>query len=241
VEQNNEMRLIGAGLPRTATLSQKLGLEVLGLGPCYHMVEVLKDLRIAEDWFDALEGHADWDRIFAGYPATVDWPAAFFYKELIDYYPDAKVLLSVRDADGWARSMYDTLWGIVHGDTLMHDLSLARYRIDPLWRRYTDFMRAMFDKSGLFTAMTDGVESGEIAMAMDQWNAEVIATVPADRLLVWRAEDGFGPICDFLDLPVPEAPFPWENGSDSFSDFMNGATLAALNDWYAAQEHVPHG
>ncbi len=38
------MKVIGAGLPRTGTLTQKVALEMLGLGPCYHWVDVLADL-----------------------------------------------------------------------------------------------------------------------------------------------------------------------------------------------------
>src|SRR5436853_7037668 len=102
------MKLIGAGLPRTGTLSQKVALEMLGLGPCYHMVNVLGDLDQAEGWRRALEGQGPWDEIFDGFQSTVDWPGSFFYKELVEAYPDAKVLLSVRDPEAWTRSMRDT-------------------------------------------------------------------------------------------------------------------------------------
>src|SRR4030088_835130 len=110
------MKLIGAGLPRTATLTQKVALEMLGIGPCYHMVNVLGDLDLVPLWQDALEGRPDWERIFEGHQSTVDWPGGFFYRELIEAYPDAKVLLSVRDPEAWERSMRDTVWGVVWGD-----------------------------------------------------------------------------------------------------------------------------
>jgi hypothetical protein len=77
------MRLIGAGLPRTGTLSQKVALEMLGVGPCYHMVNVLGDLDLAPAWRRALDGDADWDAIFGEHEATVDWPGAYFYRELL--------------------------------------------------------------------------------------------------------------------------------------------------------------
>src|SRR5579859_1437865 len=109
------MKLIGAGLPRTGTLSQKVALEMLGVGPCYHMVNVLADLDLAALWRQALDGRADWDRVFAGFAATVDWPGAFFYRELMEAYPEAKVLLSVRRGESWERSMRDTIWGIFYG------------------------------------------------------------------------------------------------------------------------------
>ena len=234
------MRLIGAGLPRTATLSQKVGIEMLGIGRCYHMVDLLADLSRADAWIDAFEGRADWPAIFAGYEATVDWPGSFFYRELIDAYPDAKVLLSVRDPEAWARSMHETVWAILYGDTLMHDLSLARYRVDKPWAAYTDFMRRLFTKAGLREVAAEPLETGALAQAMRDWNDEVRATTPPDRLLVWQATDGFEPLCEFLGVPVPEAEFPRLNESASFSDLMVGAHLEALNAWYATEEHFAH-
>src|ERR1700677_4666254 len=93
------MKVIGAGLPRTATLTQKVALEMLGFGPCYHMVNVLSNLDLAPQWQEALEGSSDWDELFLGSQSTVDWPGAFFYRELMDFYPEAKVLLSVRSGE----------------------------------------------------------------------------------------------------------------------------------------------
>ena len=95
------MKLIGAGFPRTGTLSQKIALEVLGYGPCYHMVNVLADLPQALLWDRALDGEAPWSELFDGFESTVDWPGGYFYKELVEEYPDAKVLLSTRDLEAW--------------------------------------------------------------------------------------------------------------------------------------------
>ena len=120
------MKVIGAGLPRTATLTQKISLEMLGFGPCYHMVNVLADLSLAPKWAAAFDGNADWDAIFGGSQASVDWPGSFFWRELIEYYPDAKVLLSVRSGEAWANSMKNTIWGVFYDDVLMRHLSDAR-------------------------------------------------------------------------------------------------------------------
>src|SRR5262249_41812504 len=106
-----QMKGIGAGLPRTATLTQKIALEMLGQGPCYHMVNVLSDLSLAPQWAAAFDGKADWDAIFAGHEASVDWPGSFFWRELIDYYPDAKVLLSGRGGGAWAARLEKPIWG----------------------------------------------------------------------------------------------------------------------------------
>lgn len=224
------MKLIGAGLPRTGTLSQKVALEMLGLGPCYHMVNVLADLDLADQWRRALEGDVDWDEVFDGFQSTVDWPGSYFYKELADHFPDAKVLLSVRDADAWERSMRETIWGIFYGDMLMHDLSNARGRVDSQWRSYIEMMEGMWERSGLIDAGAD-TTSESMRQAMDSFNDEVQQTIPADRLLVWSVSDGWEPVCEFLELPVPETPFPHLNDSKEFSDRVIDGALLALREW----------
>lgn len=224
------MKLIGAGLPRTGTLSQKVALEMLGLAPCYHMVNVLLDLDQAGAWRQALDEKADWDAVFGDHVATVDWPGAFFYRELMDVYPDAKVLLSVRDAEAWERSMRDTIWAIWYGDGLMTDLSRARGRIDAPWQGYLDMMEEMWRQSGLL-GRGAGAEPGELASAMERYNQEVIATVPEDRLLVWSAAEGWEPLCDFLELPAPETPFPRLNDSQTFAERIIDGAMLAIGKW----------
>jgi hypothetical protein len=228
------MQLIGAGLPRTGTLSQKVALEMLGLGPCYHMVNVLADLDEAQGWRRALAGDAPWEEIFAGCKSTVDWPGSFFYKELADFYPDAKVLLSVRDSDAWVRSMRDTIWGIFYGDMLMRDLSTARGRIDAKWRGYIEMMEGMWQQSGLISNGADTTDDS-MADAMERFNEEVQANVPADRLLVWSASDGWEPVCEFLELPVPDTPFPHLNDSKEFAERVIDGSLLALQSWRAQE------
>jgi len=228
------MRLIGAGLPRTGTLSQKVALEMLGLEPCYHMVNVLGDLDQAQVWRRALDGEAPWEELFEGSEATVDWPGSFFYKELTDFYPDAKVLLSVRDAEGWERSMRETIWGIFYGDMLIRDLSSARTRVDAKWRGYIEMMEEMWEHSGL---IADGADTTPESMkrAMEAFNEEVRETVPADRLLVWSVSDGWEPLCEFLELPVPDTPFPHLNDSKVFAERIVDGALLALSDWRARE------
>ncbi len=120
------IELIGAGLPRTGTLTQKLALEELGLGPCYHWVNLLADLDQVELWNRAMDGETLWEEIFGDYRSTADWPGGYFYRELMDFYPDAKVLLSVREPESWERSFRETIWTMSHGETLMPLLARAR-------------------------------------------------------------------------------------------------------------------
>jgi len=226
------MRLIGAGLPRTGTLSQKVALEMLGCGPCYHMVNVLGDLDEALLWRAALDGESPWQQLFADYVATVDWPGAFFYRELIEVYPEATVLLSVRDPESWERSMRETIWGIFYGDILIRDLSTARCRVDPKWRGYIELMQEMWERSGLFSGGQD-TESDWMRSAMQRYTDEVVATVPSDRLLVWSVSDGWEPLCERLGVPVPPTPFPHLNDAGAFAERVIDGSLLALQEWRA--------
>jgi Sulfotransferase domain len=232
------MKVIGAGLPRTGTLSQKVALEILGVGPCYHMVNVLGDLDLAPLWRRALNGDAAWDEIFEGFAATVDWPGSFFYRELMDTHPEAKVLLSVRDGDAWARSMQDTIWGLFYGDTMIRHLSSARAEIDPKWRGYMEMMDEMWQLSGLMQGPATTAEF--LSAAIERYQEEVKSSVPADRLLVWSVQDGWEPLCEFLEVPVPDMPFPRLNDSKEFRDRIIDGALIALQQWRAgAEDEVP--
>ena len=227
------MKVIGAGLPRTATLSQKIALEILGSEPCYHMVNVLGDLDEAARWRRVLDGETSARKIFEGYDATVDWPGSFFYADLVDLYPDAKVLLSVREAESWARSTRETMWGLFYDDVLMRHLSDARACVDPQWRGYIEMMKEMWRESGLLRGEDATLE--EMGDAMERYNAEVQATVPADRLLVWTVADGWEPLCEFLEVPVPDMPFPRVNDSRQFAQRVIDAALITI------QERMPVG
>jgi Sulfotransferase domain len=221
------MKLIGAGLPRTGTLSQKIALEMLGLAPCYHMVNVLTDLEETPRWRRAVEGDLSPAEIFEGFQATVDWPGSFFYRELTELYPDAKVLLSVRPSDAWARSMHDTIWGVIYGDIMIRHLSAARRTVDPAWDDYISLMAEMWQRSGLIEDAQATTEA-DMAAAMERYHQEVQATVPAERLLVWSVTDGWGPLCEFLELPVPEADFPRVNDSAQFGDRIIDGAIDAI-------------
>jgi Sulfotransferase domain len=234
------MKLIGAGLPRTGTLSQKIALEMLGLAPCYHMVNVLGELDETERWRKVLHKELAIDEVLGDFEATVDWPGSFFTKELIEVYPDAKVLLSVRRGDSWARSMRDTIWGVLYGDMFLRHISDARRDIDPNWDSYMSLMDQMWNASGL---MEDESTTAEyMSDAMERYNEEIKQIVPAERLLVWSVADGWGPLCEFLEVPVPDQPFPAVNDSKQFSDRIVDGALLAIQRYRAEdadQEPLP--
>ncbi|HUB76712.1 MAG TPA: sulfotransferase [Solirubrobacteraceae bacterium] len=235
------MELIGAGLPRTATTTQLLAMEILGFTPCQHMRDVLGNLEQGlPPWERAAAGDPDWDAIFGGCRAAVDFPAARFYRELIEHYPQAKVLLSVRPAEAWVHSMRETVWACYMGPSLLSHISLARANVDPLWDRFLKMMTTlMWAEGGALHG--DTYDDAAFGALMEAWNEEVKRTVPADRLLVWEPQDGWEPLCDFLEVPVPAEPLPRVNDTQAFSDGIIGGSLAVINAAWAAREHSKSG
>jgi hypothetical protein len=216
-------------------------LEQLGFGPCYHMRNVLMDLENQlPKWEAAAEGNPDWASTFGDAQSTVDWPSARYYEQLMEAYPDAKILLSERDGESWVRSMRETVWGIFFGDTVMRHVSDARTCIDPLWRRYIDLMNGMNWAEGAAMAGDHQSDEGLIEI-MKRWNESVKSTVPSDRLLSWYPKDGWEPLCDFLEVPVPDGPVPHLNDTRSFQEGITGGGLGLLNAWWDAREKPETG
>jgi hypothetical protein len=223
------MRLIGVGLPRTGTLTQKLAFEMLGFAPCYHWVNLIADLDQVELWERAVDGEDIWDEVFAGFDATVDWPGGYFYRELSERYPDAKVVLSVRDAGGWEKSFSETIVEMCHGSSLMPLLSNARAEIDPRWKRYLALVDRMF-WSGT-APFTGGTSPQALQEQAEAFNQNVRDAVPADRLLEWSVSEGWGPLCEFLGVDVPAEPLPHENDRETFIGRVTDGAINALHEW----------
>jgi hypothetical protein len=203
------LQVIGAGFPRTGTLSQKLALERLGFGPCHHMTEVFANPGSWPLWDRLGDGEpVDWDQVFDGYWSTTDAPGCWFYAELAERYPGAKVILSERDPDRWYESVSATILADAHRE------GMSSSPIGAIIRKLAS--RGMF---GASTA--DSWESGppdrarmiELFLAH---NAAVRRAIPAERLLVFQARDGWAPLCAFLGVPVPDEPFPHVNNAEEF-------------------------
>jgi Sulfotransferase domain len=238
------MKVIGAGLPRTATTTQMIVFEQLGFAPCYHMRDLLMDLGPGlELWQAVAGGKPDWETIFGDAQSTCNWPAARYYKELVDHYPDAKVVLTVREPEGWIRSMRDTVWAIYFGDSVMHHVCEARAVLDPLWRRFMDLMIHMTwdGQSGALGPPEATFDDAGFAAAMNRWNEQVKHDVPADRLLVWEPRQGWEPLCDFLEVAVPDDAVPRSNDTAAFKEGIIGGALAVLNEWWDQRERPASG
>ena len=196
------LKIIGAGVGRTATFSMKFALEHLGLGPCYHMSEVLAGARMTIPlWLDVINDNPNWDSIFADFQSTTDYPACTYWRRLADYYPEAKVLLTVRDPDVWFDSVMSTIFSADHQG------SLEGSALGELM------------KGSVFAPFGDRLGDREF---MTDWfskrNQEVIDTLPPERLLVYSPKEGWEPLCNFLDVPVPDSPFPRVNSRDEISE-----------------------
>jgi hypothetical protein len=236
------MKVIGAGLPRTATTTTLIAFEQLGFAPCYHMRDVFADMDTQVPlWEAAVEGKADWETIFAGAQSSCDWPSAYFYRELIDVYPQAKVVLSVRSAEGWVRSMRDTVWPVYFGPSPMHHICEARRAVDENWDRYITFMTKITWDQERGPFVGDHFSDEGLAAIMENWNARVKADVPAERLLVWEPADGWEPLCEFLEVEVPEGPVPRVNDTAAFTEGILGGSLAVVNAWWDQRERPTSG
>jgi len=191
------LKLIGAGLGRTGTASTKAALEMIGAGPCYHMVEVFSRPTDIDHWIKAADGKPEWDALFADYQACVDYPACTFWKQLAAHYPEAKILLNVRDAERWFESTQETIMSPAFVEQ-MRGTKFGELCQRTIW------------------ATLDGrVHNREFII--DHFNRhieDVKRHAPADRLLIFDVKQGWAPLCDFLGAPVPDAPFPRINTRD---------------------------
>jgi hypothetical protein len=214
-----------------------MALEMLGLGPCYHMVDVLADLDQAPLWESALDEEQPWEQIFKGFQSSVDWPGGYFYRELMDVYPEAKILLSVREPQAWERSVRQTVWAVRHGESLIRLLSSAQAHVNPQWQAFLQMIdRLLWEGEGTFASGHE--TSRELIETMNRHNEEVRRNVPADRLLVWNVAEGWEPLCEFLELPVPEEPFPHINDRTEFLNRIIDGSLQALGEWRERETSV---
>lgn len=214
---NGGLKIIGVGMWRTGTYSLKLALEQLTGEPCLHMSDLMprrpgmragRSAMQTEQWLRVVRGEqsAYWPRLLRGYGSVVDWPALMFWRELVDFYPDALVLLSERSAESWWQSISNTVLQIV--PTLDATVSPWDKLIAEL------FVRDFIGTEPIREAAIDFYE---------RHNAEVRAAVPPKRLIEWHITDGWPPLCRVLNMPIPTNPFPRTNTT---AEFRRGHNLS---------------
>ena len=202
------LSVIGAGFGRTGTATLQLALNQLGFGPCYHMYEVFKNPMVAPGyWEAAADGQPmDWEQVFEGYASTVDWPSATFYETLANAYPNAKVILTERDAEAWWRSTQATIfnWDAPGAQVPENFLRMVQKVIG-----------ALFDQKIH--------DHDTVVDVFRRHNARVREVIPAERLLVYEVAQGWEPLCAFLGVPVPDTPMPKVNTTEEFQARQSGA------------------
>lgn len=226
------MKIIGAGLPRTGTSSLKAALERLGFGPSYHMFELMQHLEHIERWRPVMSGEApDWDSVFAGYHSAVDFPASIYWRELAEAYPEAKVILTVRDPRRWHTSIGSMGSQMpVGGDV---DMTALREQMPAQMRGFLELMplmdgaarRMLGEGFGLGNKMDE-----ETAVEIFERHTEAVrSALPADRLLVFQASDGWGPLCEFLGVEAPvDESYPHLNDAKTLQRMF--ATMMETNE-----------
>jgi len=199
------LSIIGAGFGRTGTVSLRAALQRLGHGPVYHMLEVIKNPAHSPLWLNALDDRSVLTQILAQYRSAIDWPSCHFWRELLALYPQARVVLTQRDSAIWYDSIRNTIYKVLSEQPAASpggQVNMAR--------------RIVWDN-------TFGGRLGDRDHAIavfEKHNAEVIATVPRDRLLVFDVREGWQPLCTFLGQPVPAEPFPKANSTAEFQSMF---------------------
>lgn len=214
------MNVIGAGFGRTGTLSLKLALEQLGFDPCYHMQEVIKRPTHIRLWQEIASGEEiPWPQIFEQFAAGVDFPVSNYYQELLQAYPTAKVILTVRDPERWYESTLNTIYQ-------MNKMPAHLFWFIPPLAQFDRMTRKVI-WDGLFHGRFE-----DKAYAIKIFNdhiLEVKQTVPAEQLLVFHPRDGWEPLCEFLDVPVPKGkPFPHVNDRAQMSKRLQVLKVMAI-------------
>ncbi|KAJ8109418.1 hypothetical protein ONZ43_g6140 [Nemania bipapillata] len=207
----------------------RAAMKQLGFIDTYHMMNCsIENPPDALLWMDALRAkydgvgeftRKDWDKLLGGSQAVCDWPACAFAKELIEAYPEAKVIMATRDVDSWHASTMKTVWWRATDPELrmLSNFSWAAKMYYPMLKKFFDtFFEGDFPNRGkdVFT----------------RHYAEVRKMVPPERLLEYRVQEGWEPLCKFLDIPVPkDVPFP--NVNDN-SDFISRSRRRNRNQMY---------
>jgi len=209
--------VIGAGLPRTGTMSMQAALEIILKGPCYHMLQVWegteKDWNHWEKTHDGKASDNDWKALLEerGFRAGVDYPISHHFETLMRVFPNAKVVLTIRDPQKWYASVKATIFQVrdfVHGTIglflqLVGMLRMVRIANTSSQQKHPGYEHA------LNTAIAAGKD--ESVKFYTSWVKHVKETVPEERLLVFEVKQGWEPLCKFLNLPIPEQPFPHIN------------------------------
>ncbi|MEZ5025162.1 MAG: sulfotransferase [Chitinophagales bacterium] len=209
------IQVIGTGMGRTGTMSLKNALEILGFNKCHHMIEVMQNKGQVEQW-TTLEngGKVDFDALLNGYASIVDFPGSLYYKQLMQKYPDAKFIHTVRNPEDWYKSCRNTIYNLPRGfkRKAMKTIGIFKPDVAHVAKVFDYVDLSIWD--GLFKGNFEDKESS--IRIFNEWTEEVKRTIPEEKLLIFQAKEGWEPLCNFLDKPIPEVPYPNVNNTAEF-------------------------
>ncbi|MER9619723.1 sulfotransferase family protein [Mesorhizobium sp. M0207] len=190
------LKVIGTGFGRTGTDSMREALNLLGFGPCHHMFEFDGSAIQKQRWRALAKGaSADWESLFEGYSSCVDWPSSYYWRELIEAYPEARIVHTDRSAESWWTSIESafqvTRRGQVEPDSLGGTLVFGK-------------------------VFGGRVDRAHAIAVYESHRHDVLTTVPPGRLLVHVLGQGWEPLCRHLGVPIPEQPYPMRNSAEEF-------------------------
>ena len=210
--------ILGLGLPRTGTKTLKKALEILGYQKCYHMYELRIHPEHISYWEAASDGaEVDWEKLFTGYCAATDYPAAYHWRTLLKRYPNALVILTVREPAAWYRSAKETVFKIANNIPNNNSPLAQRRR---LWKR---------DMSKWLGEETDNAQLMLKKFAEHQQDVQSI--VPTEHLLIYDVREGWEPLCSFLSKDIPNREFPWTNTTTDFLERQTRQELESYRDF----------
>ena len=215
------IKIIGAGLPRTGTNTLKESLEKLGYTRTYHMKELLVHPENLHYWLTLkATGTTQWDALYQGFQASVDFPCYPWYKEHMNRYPDAKVILTVRPFENWYASVYSTVWQAGPQTIGQKVAMMSKLLFNPRLRAVIKCVKLA--KSTIFGEHFQG-RFNDKAFAekiFHKYHEDVKAYVPAEKLLVYDVSEGWEPLCKFLGVPAPNDPIPHLNKRENFKKML---------------------
>ncbi len=222
--------MIVAGFGRMGTLSTARALTILGFGPCHHMYEVVARPGSERPWRAAAGGApVDWSAVLAGYGSAADWPAGAFWRELAEHFPAAKVVLLTRDPASW-RASANRMFGeaMTAFDTPdLAPLAAMVGEVGAFQRRQMLAALGADDDGARAPAHPSGApllrDEAHAAAIVDQYTGMVRAGIAPERLLDYRVQDGWAPLCAALGVPVPDVPFPHLNEAGAYRDHLRAA------------------
>jgi len=213
-----EFVLVGVGLPRTGTLSTKLALEMILPGKCYHMVDALS---FQDEWVKILRNDTTDDEFAShftsnGYVAAVDFPFSICYEQALRAFPNAKVLLNVRDPVRWVESMNGT---IIISRKIQNQFPCSMFKWLGIGSTY--LMWSKFTSANQMNKPLEAIGKGTGVEYFNNWNHDKSLIIPKDKLLIFNVKEGWKPLCEFLGVPIPEKPFPNVNDTAAFKSRLS--------------------